>query len=330
MNIVVAILIFGILVMLHELGHFVVAKRNGVRVYEFSIGMGPLLYKMQKKDTQYSLRAIPLGGYVRMDPKEEEDELQDEENFALKAPWTRIKILLAGPLMNILLAFVIMVGVYSYVGFASTTIGSFTEDSPAQRAGMQAGDRIVRIDNTPITEYNQIRQLVQSAPMEVEVERNGNSQTLEIQPKESEGRYVIGIYPKPERNLVRSVPEAMNFTVESSVLLLETLGKLIVGQGHAQDLSGPIGIVGYVGEAVSMGSVAVLSFMAMISLNLGIFNLLPIPGLDGSKILIAIVEKIRNKRLSENLELKITIAGMSVLLLIMVFVTYQDIVRLIN
>jgi len=333
-TIIITVLILGILVLFHELGHFLAAKASDVCVHEFSIGMGPKVVSTDKGETTYSLRALPIGGYVRMAGEEPDDEYHPR-GFDTKKPLTRIFISIAGVLMNIFLAILIfaIVGFVQGIPSEQAIIGEVIEQTPAQEAGLQANDKIVAIDGNEINSWEEITQYIKPSPNQervLTINRDGQTITINITPQEDEltGEGVIGITSKLERGSpIRSILAGVEQTFYMIYLIITALISMVTGQTAAQG-AGPVGIAQMVGEVSETGLINTMSFTAMLSLNVGIFNALPVPPLDGSRILLIIVEAIRGKPLDPKKENFIFIVGFALLITLAIVVTYQDIIRL--
>lgn len=331
MNILIGLIMFMVIITLHELGHFIGAKASNIKVNEFSIGMGPAVLKKQKGETQYSLRALPIGGYVSMEGEDEESS--DKRSFGNASPLARFITIFAGPFMNFVLAFVILLFVIGNRGVAKPVIGSFSENSPAQKAGMQVNDRIVKIDDEKINTFMDASRLISSSKgkeLLVTYERNGVENTVKIKPVEREGAYIIGFAPYISKSFSDVIAGAFNTCVYFTRLIWDSLKGLISGAFGLKDLSGPIGIIGNMGAYIEGGVYSLLNFAALISVNLGFFNLLPIPALDGSKLLFIIIEAIRRKPLNKKFEGYITAAGFILLLGLMLIVSIKDIFSFIS
>lgn len=333
MNILIAILMFTFLVLIHELGHFLTAKKLKVRAYELAIGMGPKIFGKKYNDTEYTLRAIPFLAYVRFG--DEEDSLfEDGDNFMNQSPLDRMKIIIMGPLVNIVAAFMLMIFVVFMTGFPVNQIGELSPNMPAIEAGMEVGDVITEIDKTPVEDWQDVVESItahKEGPIEIVVE-NKTKETiriLEVTPVEKDGRMVIGIAPEFEKDLGQSVVVGSQATLRMSTMMLDMVKQLFTGKADLNQFSGPVGIVSIVNDAASTGFINVIYLTAILSLNLGILNLLPIPALDGSKILIYGFEALTGKAMNRDLEMKITMVGFAVLMAFTVFITYKDILKLI-
>lgn len=353
MNIVLALIVFTILVLIHELGHFLTAKRLGIKAYELAIGMGPKIFGKKVGETEYTLRAIPFGAYVRfsdegdeldendvetaeLDNKQKTSFFAEVDNFMEQSPWKRIQVVFMGPLVNIAFAILIMICVFYVTGFPSNKLTTLPEGMPAYEAGLEAGDRILQVGYTDTDSwediYSEISKVAsESKPIRFQVEKSdGQIEEIYVQPVMSEGRLVVGIAPAYEKNVIKSVVYGFKFTLKQSTMMITVIKNLFIGRADINEFSGPVGIVSVVGEATKLGASTFFAFVAMISLNLGIVNLIPIPGLDGSKILIYGYELVTKKQMNRELETKLTIAGFLLLIGFSIFITYKDIVKLVT
>ena len=333
MNIILAILIFTFLVLIHELGHFLTAKFLKVRAYELSLGMGPKIFGKKHNDTEYTLRALPFGAYVRFGD-EDDSMFEESDNFMNQSPWDRIKIIMMGPLVNMVAALMIMILVVFLSGVPVNKIGSVAADMPAAAAGLRAGDEILEVEGAPTSSWEDVVKAIDANSddtISVIVQREGQqAQTIEITPTLSEGRMMIGITPAFEKNLGQSVVSGTKATLNMSTMMLDIVKKLFTGKADISSFSGPVGIVAIVDDVASTGWINLLYLTSVLSLNLGILNLLPIPGLDGSKILIYGFEALSGKPMNKDIEMKLTMVGFAVLLAFTIFITFKDITRLIG
>jgi len=331
-----AIIVFALLIFIHELGHFSVAKMVDIKVHEFAIGMGPLLAKFKKGETMYSIRALPIGGYVKMEGEEEAST--DERAFRNRPLWARIAVIVAGAFMNLVLGFVIFI-ILTYMsgGIVEPVIGELMDNMPAQKAGLMPGDRIVKIDNTKINIQDDIRFYLmysKDKPIKITVKRNGKILApFEVTPEYSEESqaYMLGYKAQVvEPTLMNTLSNSFYETIFYSKIVLFSLGELITGRVGFNQMSGPVGIVKEIGTAASLGIAPLLMLAALISINLGVFNLLPIPALDGSKIFFLLVEGIRRKPIDPEKEGLVHMIGFAMLILLMILVTFSDITKLIG
>ena len=333
MTIIVALLVFSIIVFIHELGHFTFAKMNGVKVHEFSIGMGPKIYSI-KKDTEYSIRLLPLGGFVSMEGEDEESS--DPRSFGAKSILQRASIIFAGPFFNIIFTIILFIPIFIFIGSQTTTLGGVTENGPAYSAGVKVGDTIEAIDGKKVNSWQDVIQSLNESDgsdVKLSIDRNGQNKEISVTPKKGEdGRYVIGIETKVERNILTSIKNAFTTTYDMTVQMITFVGQLFTGTvpgGVGNSVSGPLGVISIFSEAAKMGIVNIMYIAAVLSLNLGIINLVPFPALDGGRLFMLAIEAIRGgKKLDPNKEAMINMVGLGALMLFMVFITYKDILRL--
>lgn len=338
LTIIAAILIFALLIFIHELGHFIMAKATGIRVLEFALGMGPKLVKFQKGETLYSIRAFPIGGFCAM---EGEDTNSDDPHALNNKPaWARLLVLVAGAFMNILLGFVLlclMIGSQPQV--ATTVVGNVENGSAAYEAGLRTGDEIRKIDGARTHLYDDI--MWETAGKNGEetnftVRRDGEELDIPIRPRESGGKYVYGFSGSAADNSFGlTVKNAYYGTFFYSKLIIESLFDLITGEVKITQLSGPIGIVSEIGSAVQeavkpggVGLLQLLNLAVLLTINLGIFNLLPIPALDGGRILFVLVEIVRRKPLPPEKEGMVHMIGFAALILLSIFIAFMDVMKL--
>lgn len=340
------VILVGVIVCVHELGHFLAAKRAGVKVYEFAIGFGKAIVQRKWGETVYSIRLIPLGGFVKMagmdaavDPSEEVDE-GSERSFSQKSVGQRMGIIAAGPAMNLLLAVVLFSVFHAFVSLP-LTIGGLVEGSPAQRAGLLPGDVLITADGQEVVNAPQFIEFIQrhaGSPVELVVERDGVRHAVTVQPERDEsGRVMIGVmlqggketYPFGQA-LVMGVQD----TWGSAVGLLRWIGQVITGQTPAhevrENLAGPIGIAILVGESAQRGIGYLVLLAAMINVTLGLLNLLPIPVLDGGWLLFLGIEALRGKPLKPEHQGLAQFIGLTLILLLTLFATYSDLYRLFS
>lgn len=326
---VAAIFVFLLVILLHELGHFSIAKLVGIKVNEFSIGMGPKLFKTRKGETQYSLRLLPIGGYVRMEGEEEDSN--DPRAFNNASTLARIAVVAAGAIMNFILAFVVFSIVSFNLGEPTTTIGEILPDSPAQHGGLMEGDRIIAINQTETKSWDELSNAIANSDgneLDIRIIRDGKEENLYIKPSLQEGRLMIGIVPKYEKSLLAGIRGGFESTITFIGLMFDFVKMLFTGQVTIEHLSGPVGVINEIGQAAKMGFLNLLLLLGFISVNLGFFNLLPIPALDGSRLVFLFIELIRGKPVNPEKENFVHFVGLIFLLGLMLVVTYKDLLRI--
>lgn len=326
-----SLFVFILIIALHEFGHFAVAKAVGIRVNEFSIGMGPLLLQKQKGETLYSLRILPLGGYVAMEGEESASE--DPRSFNNAGILQRAAVVGSGAGMNFVLAIVAFTLFYAISGYPTRTIKEIVPDSPAMSAGMQIGDELQSIDGEIIEDWKDFStKIVASEGMvRVGILREGEEIFLQVTPVKKDGQNFVGIRPTSDSHPLKAVGDGFTTTGEVVVSIFDVLGKLFTGNVGVNNLSGPVGVVKIIGDATKYGFASLLFITAYISANLGIMNLLPIPALDGGKLLFILVESITGKPINERLEQGLSIASFAFLFGLMIFVTiFGDIARFVQ
>ncbi len=377
-TIILFLIIFGVVVISHAFGHFIIARKNGIRVLEFSVGMGPTLFAYTKNGVKYSLKLLPIGGACMFDGEDgmevqggkeapgdmyrkavpEDGRLQQGEAFDphMQAEgiafneagvWKRIAAVFAGPFFNFILAFVVAVILTAFSGADLPVIGQISENSAAEQAGLRAGDVITQINGEKIHFYREvavISSMNKGEPLEIHYKRGDESGVAQVTPTydEQAGRYYMGIRPAGEYLECNplQVFQYGFYEVEYYVkTTYKSLGMLLRGQVTKDEVSGPIGIAQFVGESYdqvekSAGTASalltMLEIMVLLSVNLGILNLLPLPALDGGRLLFMFIEVIRGKPIAPEKEGLIHFAGLVVFMVLMVFIMYNDIMKLIH
>ena len=338
MNIIVALLIFSLIILFHELGHFLLAKRGGIGVISFSLGMGPAIWKKKIGETEYALRILPFGGSCAM--VGEDDESDAENAFGKKGVWTRISVVAAGPIFNFLLAFVGAVIMVLSIGVDKPIIAEMMDGYPAYEAGVRAGDEVISMNGRYIGVYRDVSlyvQLHQGETVDLVYARDGQRYETTIVPKMGEdGYYLMGItggaYSKCDNPLevIKYAGAEVGYWIH---VVFDSLKMMVTGQVGREDVGGPVRIVGMMGdvyeESAAIGSFAVfinmLNMVIFLSANLGVMNLLPIPALDGGRLFIMLIEVVTRRRVPEKIEGYIHTAGFMLLMGFMVFILFNDI-----
>ena len=338
MSIIVALIIFSVIIIIHELGHFLLAKLNGVYVQEFTLGLGPTLFGFQIGETEYCLKALPFGGSCVMLGEEEASD--DERAFNKKNVWQRMSIVLAGPVFNFILAFFLSLFLVGFSGADVPELLDVQPGSPAAEAGIMAGDRIVKMDGSPVYNFREIvyKMLLNKGgdPVTFIYERDGEEHEVIVTPVQSEdGNYLTGIAggARVPQNLFGVIKYAALEVRCQVKVVFWSLRHMVSGYFTPDDIAGPVGIVNMIGdtyqEAKAYGFLTIFLSMAniavMISANLGVMNLLPIPALDGGRILFYLIEILRGKPMDPDKEGKIHMIGLALLLTLMVLILMNDV-----
>ncbi len=345
MSIVFTIIIFSILIIVHEFGHFIVAKRSGVRVEQFAIGFGPPLVRIKGKETDFSIRLIPLGGYVKLAGDNRAEQKGAKDEFLSQPVGIKARIVFAGPLFNYILAFVIFC-IIAFIGFPhpDNTIGEVVENYPAQQAGLQKGDEVLEVNNVVVDNWVEMAKVIYKAKEKVslKVNRDGKILYIDVPLKKKQitddfGRKknvsVIGVTASSKVEIVKygfpkAIFKGLEYLLNLTVLVIKGFIFTILGVVPFKEaVAGPVGIYYIASEAVKIGIIATLHLMAVLNVSLAIVNLFPLPILDGGHILFFLIEKIRKKPLSEKTEDRLTKAGLALILLLIAFIFYNDIVR---
>lgn len=349
-TIIVFVLIFGIVVIAHEFGHFLIAKLNGIKVLQFSIGMGPDIIKFTKGETKYVLKLLPIGGACMFEGEdgiystEQGDSNEKPEGaFGDANVWSRIATVFAGPFFNIILAYLLSLIVVGFSGEVIPTIKSLTEGYPAIEAGLQEGDIITRMDGERIYLQGEVTfasALSGGEPIEIEYKRGGEKYTTRVTPKfsEQDNRYYIGFtigetIECKGLDLIKYSAYEVRYWLKTTI---KSLLMLVQGKLSANDLSGPVGIAATIDETIEVTKpyglptvvLTMINFAVLLSVNLGVMNLLPLPALDGGRLLFMFIEVVRGKPVSPDKEGLVHFIGFVALMILMVFVLYNDIVRI--
>jgi len=328
---VASVFVFGLIVLVHELGHFFVARLTGIKVLELAIGFGPKLISRRVNDTDYSLRIFPLGGFCRL-LGENPEEASDPDSFPQKPVISRAAVLLAGAGMNLLLAIVVLFVIFFFIAGVPNTdtagIGYIVEGSPAEASGFEAGDMIRSIDGEDVAAWEDVLRIISAKPNEelrIIIVREGIARELtvvsETAPESERGMIGIGPVVEKYRLLV-----SLRLSLERFSAVIVSIIQVVTGRAPL-DIAGPVGIVFVIGEVAQTGFMNLLMLTALISISLGIMNLLPIPALDGGRLFFLIVEAVRGKRIDPEKEGFIHFIGFALLILLILFITYQDLLR---
>jgi regulator of sigma E protease len=350
-TIVIFILILGLLIFVHEFGHFIVAKRKNLKVLEFGFGFPPRLFSIKRGETIYSINLIPIGGFVKI-LGEEGEARSDPRSFASQSIRTRSLILSAGVLMNLLLAMVLLsigfkIGlpqvidsVEGKIRDVKIQIAFVAQNSPAEKAGLSLGDEIITVDGEKLDKVELIQERIkEKAGKEIKLEIKRGAEILEKKitprenPPEGEGALGVGLvktgvvsYPIFQA-VIRGISSTFSIIAAIFIAFYEIIKNLIIGKPVTAELTGPVGIAVMTAHVARMGFVYILQFTAILSINLGIINILPFPALDGGRILFLVIEKIRRKKISQKVENLIHTIGFAFLILLMLLVTFRDIFR---
>jgi Predicted membrane-associated Zn-dependent proteases 1 len=338
-TVIATIFVFGLLILFHELGHFITAKSVGMRVDEFAIGFGPKLISKKIGETDYSIRIIPLGGFNKiagMDPGEE----QDERSFSAKPIWARMLVIIAGSAMNFVLPVILLFIVFVSAGIDTPSnqpiIGNVFPDKPAAVAGLLPGDRITAVNGKAIDSWRQFVSVIQvnaGTKLTITFSRGAETDKTSVLTPEYEEkgkRGIIGVIPQIDKyqpGILESGSLAVKQTITVAQVMLVGIGEMITGK-TAADVAGPIGVAQMAGEVAQLGIIPLLQFAAFLSINLGLINLLPVPVLDGGHVVTLAVEGIRGKPLSNSQMQFIQMIGFALLMLLFVVATFKDIARL--
>jgi regulator of sigma E protease len=344
--ILLAIVLLGVLIMVHEYGHFIAARLTGIEVKEFSVGLGPKLLqrKSKKRETLFTLRLIPMGGYCMFYGDETDQQNADDPRAFDKAKvWKRMVTVFSGPLMNMVLAFVLALGLMAGYGYtaAQPFLAQVEAAMPAEQAGLKVGDVITAVDGAPVAigDASALSQAItnigEGESVTLTVKRGDQTLNFPVTPvwdNATQNRRIgVSINAYASLTLGQVIPAAWNGCVNASTLILNSLGKLVTtGQGF-NETSGPVGVVQMVAEQTQKGGLEIfLNLAVIISINLGLINLLPIPGLDGSRLVFMLIEVIRRKPINRKIEATVHLAGYILLFGLMIFFTFKDVGRIIT
>ncbi|MBL7069828.1 MAG: RIP metalloprotease RseP [Candidatus Omnitrophica bacterium] len=350
LNIIAVVIVFSILIVVHEFGHFMMAKRCGVKVERFSLGFGPKLISIKKGETEYMISLVPLGGYVKLAGESHQDKLTGEGwEFLSKPPGQRFKIVACGPFLNYILG-IILFSLVFMIGAPTLTnkVGEVLEDYPAYASGIRPGDKIVSIDGKEVRYWHELTEIMHKkleGAARLEILRRESTLNLVIKPKIKEFKDIfgkdvkiamVGIAPSDELIYIKHNPAESFYrglvkTFQLTAITFKAIWNLMIGRlSFRESVTGPVGIFMLTAKAARLGLVYLLNLMAIISTSLAIFNILPIPVLDGGHILFILIEKIRRRPLSPKAQETSVQIGLGILIVLMLFVFYYDIMRIIS
>lgn len=350
--VIIFVLVLGLLIFVHEFGHFIVAKKSGMKVEEFGFGFPPKIFGIKRGDTTYSINLLPIGGFVRILGEDGENP-NDPKSFASRGVGIRAAVISAGVIMNLLLAIVLLIIGFK-IGIPSVVEGNedlnirdqkvqivtISDGSPAQQAGIKIGDGIIEIDSTKVESVEQVQDLINQAKgkeLNLTIERGEEVQNITLVPRENppenEGATGIalvktGIISYPWHiSIWKGIEATFSMTIAIVVAFAGILKNIFIGQGVSEGLSGPVGIAVMTGQMAKLGFVYILQFTAILSINLAILNFLPFPALDGGRMLFLILEKIRGKKVKKKTENMIHATGFIILIILMILITFRDIFK---
>ena len=338
-RIIEALLLLSVLVMIHELGHYTAGRLLGFTILEYAVGMGPKLVGFKRNGIEYNLRALPLGGMCRF--YGEDEGAKDERCFNAQKAWKRFIVILSGPLMNFVLAFVLAMILLIGWGVTDETkvlVQGVNENSPAQAAGLEIGDQFLTVDGKAVESMESLTDAVRAADsnhMEVVVLRNGEQKSLVFTGLFNEERGanfmdITIVYGSKRVGLGFAIRESAAYCWEMAGLVFKSLGMLFTREATLKDMAGPVGIIQILGEATKSGWYYVLNLCVMLSVNLGIVNLFPIPALDGGRLLFILIEWVRGKPIPPEKEGMVHLIGFGLLIILVVVITFNDVMRLIR
>ena len=335
---IIMILVFGVLIFIHEFGHFFTARRCGVAIKEFAVGMGPTIFSWNSKkyETKYALRLLPIGGFVSMIGEDEESD--DKNAFCNKSVFKRMLIVVAGAFMNLLLGFILMMTVVLLQGPIGSTVVAEFDEQAVSNSQLQVGDEIIKVDGVRVHSGNEVLYEIMNQghePVDIVVKRNGEKIKLDnvVFSTVEEPGALFGVMDFKVKQESRSFPNLMKQTFFRSVstvkMVYDSLIGLVSGRFGVESVSGPIGVAEAVGDAAKNSYINFIYIVAILTINLGVVNLIPFPALDGGRFVLLIIEGIRKKPLNRNVEGYINFAGIVVLFAFMIFISFKDVIKLI-
>lgn len=341
-TVLIAILVFGFLIFIHEFGHYIFARIFKVTITEFSIGMGPKLlwYDSKKTGIRYCLSAVPFGGYVAM--VGEDGESDDPNAFSKKPAWQRLIIIVAGAAINIIAGVIAIMILASIIDIGGTTVAAFPEtgyEISSADSGLMEGDEIIRVDGKRVRILDELSYEIMRKghePVDVTVIRDGKEITLEnvVFPTDKEQGQIFGMMDFQVYRIEKNFFKVIGYSLSKSVLIVrmcwESIIDLITGRYTVAAVSGPVGISQVIGEAANQGATSLLSIVSLISINLGVMNLLPVPALDGGRMVMILIEMITRKKVPANIEATINAVGLAILLGLSAIIMIKDVIGLFN
>ena len=341
LTIVAAVFVFGLLVLVHEFGHFITAKMTGMRVDEFAIGFGPKLISRRHGETVYSLRVVPLGGFNDIAGMDPANNTAGERGFCAKPVLSRMVVILAGSVMNLILPLVLFFTIFTTVGLSvpstEPVIGNIIQGMSAEKAGLKEGDRVLSVDGQSVTTWkdftDNLRQVKEGQNVSLQYKRGEEVYEVTLSPtfNKQENRVLIGVQSETvyeSKTIPEAVALSIDYTKEITVYMLESIAQLFEKPEQTENLAGPIGIVQMSGQVAENGFIPLLKFAALLSINLGIVNLLPVPVLDGGHFVNLFIEAVRGKPLGSKAVAYTQRIGLALLVMLMLFSTKNDLVRI--
>ena len=333
-TILIAIVVFMLIILIHEFGHFVAAKSCGVLVHEFSIGFGPQIFKWKRKETQYSLRLFPIGGYVKLEGEDEESG--DPRALNNKPAHKKLAVMAAGAAFNVITGFVVMTLSFALQpSFTTLSVDKILTDIPNSQADklLEVGDEIVAIDGKNVWNFKDFSFLMgnvkENTPVQITVKRDGEKIDVEIMPVKYEGRLLLGVQMATEKmNLKNAIVCGFKETFFLVRVVIYSLMMLVTGKVPVSQMAGPVGTTVIIGQAAQSGILNLLYIFSLLSVNIGIFNLIPFPALDGGRIFFLLIEMVRRKPIPPEKEGMVHFVGLVLLMILMVLVTSSDIYKL--
>ncbi len=334
MTILLVIVLFVLLIFPHELGHFIAAKSCGVQVNEFAFGMGPAILKKQGKETLYSIRLFPIGGFCAMEGEDTQEASDNSRAFHNKKWWQKIIILVAGAAMNVVIAVIALTVVVAVTGVATNVIDKVAPESPAEAAGIEAGNEIIAVAGNETDSWEDVirylsPEIEDGSNVTILIKTDNGEREMTLSPVQADDeRYVIGVEAAISHSPIKVIPAGISSTYRLTVGLFNSMRQIFSSGDVLNQVSGPVGIIKIVGETSQYGFLFYIYLVALISINLAILNLLPLPALDGGRIIFVIIRAVTGKAISDKVESRVHAVGMALLILLAIIVTANDILRI--